>query len=110
MWFKNEEHAQSFAKLKARAQVTSGKEFLATLYVLGATGKSLNKYVFPGEIHFEELAKDAAPWSSGKKAHVKLAATFFNSMAWPVTVQDVFYSLDRDNLQVALEGLRFRYS
>lgn len=40
MWFKSEEHAQAYAELKARAQVTSGKDFLAALYVLGATGKS----------------------------------------------------------------------
>lgn len=98
MWFKRGEHEQAFTELKARARVTGGKNFLAALYVLGATGKSLNKYVFPGEIHFAELTKDAAPWSSGEKALVKLAATLFNSLAWPVTVEDAFYSLDRDNL------------
>ncbi|MCR4420000.1 MAG: hypothetical protein NUV99_07740 [Clostridia bacterium] len=83
MWFKSGEHEQAFAELKARARVTGGKNFLAALYVLGATGKSLNKYVFPGEIHFAELTKDAAPWSSlaGKRPWSNRRPRF--STAWP---------------------------
>lgn len=110
MWFKSDEHEKSFAELVKRGRVTRDREYLAALYALAATCKNVQKYVSPGEIHFDELVGDAEPWSSGEKALVKLAATLFNSAAWPVTVQDVFYSLDRDNLRVAMEALMVRYA
>ena len=109
MWFKSEEHSKSYADLKSRARTAGDVEYLAALYVLGAIGKNVSEYVYPGGIRFKRLAEDSASWSSGEKALIRLAATLFNSLAWPVTVQDVFCHLDRDNARVALEALKIRY-
>jgi len=110
MWFKSDEHEKSFIELMKLGRVSRDRGYQAALYALAATGKNVREYVSPGEIHFDELLGDAAPWSSGEKALVKLAATLFNSAAWPVTVQDIFYSLDKDNLRVAVEALMVRYA
>lgn len=108
-FFKNNQHARSFAALWALSQKNKDREFLSALYVLGAIDKNLEPYVSPKGINFEALKAQSQSWSSGEKALLKLAAAVFNSALSPTTVDDVFYSLDSRNFQVAVEGLKMRY-
>jgi len=91
--------------------VTSGRDILASLYVLAAIEKEgLPKYVSEGSIDFASLLETSGSWSSGEKALVKLAANLFNGLAWPVSIDEVFSAPDADNFRVAVEALALRYS
>lgn len=111
LWFKDARHEAVYRELQAKTRVTSGRDILASLYVLAAIEKEgLPKYVSEGSIDFASLLETSKPWSSGEKALAKLAATLFNSTAWPATTDEVFYSLDADNFRVATEALALRYN
>jgi hypothetical protein len=110
MHFASEDHADTYEALASMAQVGRDREFQAALYVLAAIRyKHLRQYVEPGGIRITALMEDSKPWSTSEKALVRLAATLFNSGAWPVPVGDIFYSLDETNTGVALEALSIRY-
>jgi len=53
--------------------------------------------------------KAAGPWSSSEKALLRLAAALFNS-SWKADINDVFWSLDHDNVNLALEALKIRFA
>ncbi|MDD3057137.1 MAG: hypothetical protein PHO72_02400 [Sphaerochaeta sp.] len=108
-YFKNNDHRDQFLILKAKAGQGNDCEYCSAIYVLAALGKSVEKHVQLGGIKFLALFKDAEVWSSSEKALVKLAAALFNADAWPVTIEDVFYSLDEENIRVALQALEIRY-
>lgn len=109
MYFKNDEHKELFMSLKEKAGQGNDCEYTAAIYVLSAMGKSVEKHVQPGAIKFLDLFKDAEVWSSSERSLLRLAATLFNASTWPVTIEDVFYSLDEENTRVALQALEIRY-
>lgn len=112
MKFKNDWHEELFNSLvfKVGAWARKDREYCAALYALAATEKeNILKYADPDGIEFDDLLKAAAPWSSGEKALVSLAAALFNYSAWSATINDVFYNLDGANVDAALEALRLRY-
>jgi hypothetical protein len=98
VWFKDAKQERLYRALCDKAQVQAGeREYLASLYVLAALDKPVERFVLPREIDFPALVKQARPWSSGEKALVKLAATLFNSTFWKVSLHDVFCRLDSTN-------------
>ncbi|WP_041274661.1 hypothetical protein [Desulforamulus reducens] len=113
MKFKNEQHQNLFNKLlsKIGTWATKDKEYCSACFALAATEKqNVFKYVDHEGIDFDQLLKDSKLWSSGERALVKLAATLFNSQGFPLTVQEVFYSLDHENTQAALKAIGIRYN
>lgn len=111
IWFKDDDHETSFKEMCHKGRFSSGREPISALYVLAAIGKDeIQQHVFPGEIDFPTINKKSVPWSSGERALVKLAATLYNSIVWPVSVfADVFDCLDQNNFKVAIEALKIRY-
>lgn len=113
MKFKNEQHQKLFNRLLAKigTWATKDREYCSAFYALAATEKqNVLRYIEHEGIDFDQLLKDSEPWSSGERALVKLAATLFNSQGFPLTVQEVFYSLDRENIQAAMEAMVIRYN
>lgn len=113
MNFKNDWHQELFNGLVARIGVwaTKDKEYSSALFALASTEKrNMLRYADKEGIDFEKLMKDSEPWSSGERALVKLSATLFNSQAFPLTIEEIFYSLDHENIKVALEALAIRYN
>lgn len=108
MYFKDEEHRKEYEALLKKVGVNE-RSTSAALYVLSATRKSIQEYIQRAEIDFYALLEAAEIWSSGEIAMAKLAAALFCPVAWPVTVDDVFHSLDGENTKVALEALKMKY-
>ena len=109
MYFRDDRHRDIFLALRQKAGVGKDCEYDSALYVLSALGKPIEKYVQPGAIEFKKLKQVSRAWSSSEKALLRLAAALFNASTWPVTIEDVFYSLDEDNVRVALQALEIRY-
>ena len=111
MYFKNDEHRDLFLALRQRAGQGNDCEYTAAIYVLAGigNGKPVSKHVLPGEIKFPALFRSAKVWSSSEKALAKLAATLFNYSSWPAKIGDIFYHLDEQNSQVAIQALKIRY-
>lgn len=105
------EHMQNFKKFMAQAKAKESEApWVAALFLLSTPllAKKCAKYVKPRKIYFSELIEAAKPWSSSEKAIVKLASALFNS-SWKADINDIFWSLDLDNTDLALEAVRFRY-
>lgn len=85
-------------------------DYLAAIFLLSSPllGKKAEKYIWPGEIRFSELMERCGVWSSGEKGLLKLAASLFNS-GWKADLNDIFWSLDAENVELALEALRIRF-
>ncbi|WP_288959428.1 hypothetical protein [uncultured Aminobacterium sp.] len=111
MYFKNDndEHKDLFLTLKEKAGQGDDCEYTAALYVIAAIGKPIRASILKSGINFSEWFKEAEIWSSSERSLLRLAATLFNASTWPVTIEDVFYSLDEDNVRVALQALEIRY-
>ena len=113
MKFADSGHEKRYQELAAICQFTAGeKDFAAALFLLSshllAWKGDVAKHVRPGSIIFSKLMKKIGPWSGSEKAMVKLAAALYNSN-WKVDVNDVFWSLDANNAELALEALRIRF-
>lgn len=113
MKFADSGHFKYFQKLiKGTRARRDKKDWLAALFLLSApllAGKRTEEYVGCGMIRFAELKQKMKPWSSSEKAFVKLAAALFNS-SWKADINDIFWSLDADNVNLALEALKIRFS
>ena len=109
MYYKNDEHQKRALAMKSKAGQGNDCEYCSAIYVLAALDKSVEKHVQLGGIKFLGLFKDAEVWSSSERSLLRLAATLFNASTWPVSVEDVFYSLDEENTRVALQALEIRY-
>lgn len=120
MLFQNDEHAEKYRSFSSKFQNVIRREFVkdiatkdvaAALYLLSSpllAGKGMAEYVWPGQIRFSELIKKIGPWSGSEKAMVRLAAALYNS-SWKIDINDVFWSLDEGNTEIALEALRIRW-
>lgn len=109
LYFKDLKHQRCHSELLKKAD-KDNKQVLAAVYALAATGKEkVKEYIQNDRIDFDSLFEDAELWSSSEKALIKLAATLYNSSTWPVTIGDVFYPLDTQNIQVVLDALKMRY-
>lgn len=110
MYYKSNEHQKRALAMKNKAGQGNDCEYDSALYVLAALEKHVEEYVSKGGgIKFPQLFKDAEVWSSSEHSLLRLAATLFNADTWPVTIEDVFYSLDEENIRVALQALKIRY-
>lgn len=110
MYWKDERHKALFERLRGKAGQGKDVEFAAAIYVLAAIGKTeIEKYIILNVIDFQALKRVATVWSSSEQTLLRLAATLFNAGTWRVSVNDVFYHLDRDNARVAIEALKIRY-
>ena len=112
MKFTDDLHREKFHEMVGKCQARPGeKDLLAAVYLLSSpllAGKRVEKYIRPGEIRFSELMESSGAWSSGEKGLLKLAASLFNS-CWKADVNDIFWSLDTENAELALEALRLRF-
>lgn len=105
------EHMQLYWEFMAKAKAKESQfEWAAALFLLSSPllAKRCAKYIKPRSICFTELMEAAKPWSSSEKALVKLAAALFNS-SWKADINDIFWSLDLDNTDLALEAIKFRF-
>ncbi len=98
-----------YNSLVKKAGQGSDPEYTAAIYTLSAIGKDVREYIRPGEIEYPALFKVASVWSSGERALLKLSATLFNANMWPVNLDNIFYHLDADNCQVAIQAIKIRY-
>lgn len=78
------------------------------LILFAIVRKDFSKWIKPGEINFSSILKQCKAWSSSEIALTKLAATLYNSR-WKVSIDDVFYSLDGRNVEIALMAIAMRY-
>lgn len=111
MEYHDYEHMQNFKKCMAQAKAKESEaSWVAALFLLSSPLLSIKcaKYIKSREIYFTELLEASKAWSSGEKGLVKLAAALFNS-SWKADINDVFWSLDLDNTDLALEAIRFRF-
>lgn len=111
MRFKDGHHKAKFDELTLTALASRReRDYIAALYILSSPllAWRCSKYVECRGIKFIALKRASAPWSSGEKALVKLAAALFNS-SWKCDINDAFYSLDDSNTQLAMEALRIRF-
>lgn len=113
MEFTDIDHQERYRELLKKAQVKESEaDWRAALFLLSSpllAGKGAARYVQPRKIELSDLMKAAGPWSSSEKALLRLAAALFNS-SWKADINDVFWSLDHDNVNLALEALKIRFA
>ncbi len=112
MKFVDKLHREEFEKLVKKCNAQPGeKDIRAAVYLLSSpllSRKKTERYVHPCGIRFSELLDNAGAWSCSERGLAKLAASLFNS-SWKADVNDVFWSLDAENVDLALEALRIRF-
>lgn len=112
MKFADELHRQEFEKLVNKCHAQMGeKDIRAAVYLLSSpllSRKRCERFVHACGIRFSELQEKCGAWSSSERGLAKLAASLFNS-SWKADVNDVFWNLDAENVDLALEALRIRF-
>lgn len=113
MEFVNEQHQQDYERLRRwQARRKDDIYFDSALYVLAAVGKKqISQYIDEDGIHFPDLIKVAAPWSTSEKGMIHLAWELFNGgpseNKWGV--HDIFGRLEEPWCYVALKAIQKRY-
>jgi hypothetical protein len=114
MHFKNEKHKQLYYDFLHKLEAPNSKEYEAFCYLAAATGKkAIADYLDSMEgVNYKGLRDKAAPWSTSEKALLQLGYQLFDgSSLFPdgELITDIFYSLDSNNVMVALMALKMRY-
>ena len=108
-FFKDEKHVKLYRNFRRMINDRNSEEYDSAVYLLAAVGKTIPASIFESGIDFPELFQIGEVWSSGEKALLRLAATLFSTGTWQADIGDIFYHLDPENCQVAIQALEIRY-
>lgn len=110
--FLSHEQEERFQQLYSLFQEKPSKSTIAGLFVLSGMHISLERmtpYVSYDRMDYETL-KHSFPFSTGEKVLIELAQQFFGGKhASPVTVEEVFGTLDEEYKNLVLEAIKLRY-
>jgi hypothetical protein len=115
MYFKDEQHQmlyQNFLYLLEAEELDSA-EYKVFCYLAAATKKrAIADYLSERGVDFKGLRQRALPWSTSEKALLQLGYQLFDGSSLfedDELITDIFYSLDNNNVTVALLALKMRY-
>lgn len=117
VYFKDDDHKELFYLMMEKLK-TDDIDYTSFAYLASSIGKTeLLDAVDARRVKHEQLLDLSSPYSSSEKAMIELGYQLFNGNNLyerdekPVfsTVNNIFYSLDSNNREVALSAIKSRY-